>query len=101
MSTPLTDGKAATCQEPGKSGTVGTSAVNPESANLTQLSGPPFELPIPVTGRWGVALGETHTLLVNGNGHVLVLVSIDTDDHLNSADDFMTDDCCHFSLLKE
>ena len=33
----------------------------------------------------------THTLLVNGNGHVLVLVSIDSDDHLNSADDSATD----------
>ena len=78
---------------------VVTSALDPEGANLTQISGPPFELPIPVTGCWGVALGETHTLLVNGNGHVLVLVSIDTDDHLNSADDFVTDDCCHFCLL--
>ena len=33
------------------------------------------------------------SLLVNGNGHVLVVVSIDADDHLNSADDFATDDC--------
>ena len=54
-----------------------------------------------MTGRWGVALGETHTLLVNGNGHVLVLLSIDTDYHLHGADDFANDDCCHFCLLKE
>ena len=53
------------------------------------------------TGRWDVALGETHTLLVNGNGHVLVLVSIDADDHVNSADDFATDNCSHFCLLKD
>ena len=72
-----------------------------EGANLTQLSRTPFELPIHVTGRWSVALGETHALLVNGNGHMLVLVSIDTDDHLNSADGFATGDCCHFRLLKE
>ena len=38
------------------------------------FAGPPFELPIPVTGRWGVAPGKTHALLVNGNGHVLVRV---------------------------
>ncbi len=49
----------------------------------------------------GQTLGETHTLVVNGNGYVLVLVSIDSDDHLNSVDDFSTDDCCHFCLLKE
>ena len=97
----LDDGKAATRQESGKSGAIGTSALDPEGTNLTQLSGPPFELPIPVSGRWGGTLGETHTLLVNGNGHVLVLVSIDTDDHLHGADDFANDDCCHFCLLKE
>lgn len=56
---------------------------------------------MPATGRWGGTLGEAHTLVVNGNGHVLVLVSIDADDHLNSSNDFATDDCCHFCLLKE
>ena len=90
-----------TGQEPGKFGAVGTGVLDPEGANLTQLSGPPFELPLPVTGRWDVALGETHALLVNGNGHMLVLMSIDSDDHLNSADDFETGDCCHFCLLME
>ena len=93
--------KPRTGQESGKSGTVGTSAIDPKGANLTQLSGPPFELPIPVTGRWDVALCETHTLMVNGKGHVLVLVSIDTDDHLNSVHDFAIGDCCHFCLLKK
>ena len=48
-----------------------------------------------------VALGEMQTLLVNGNGHVLVLVSIDYDDRLNSADDFATDNGSDFCLLKE
>ena len=67
----------------------------------------------PEGSRWGCcherpdkstpSAGEllTHTLLVNGNGDVLVLVSIDSDDHLNSADDFATDNCSDFCLLKE
>ena len=29
-----------------------------------------------------------HMLLVNGNRHLLALVSVDSDDHLNSASDF-------------
>ena len=51
-------------------------------------------------GHWGVALGEAHTLLVDGNGHMLVLVSIDSDDHLRTVDDFVTGDCCHLCLLQ-
>ena len=38
-------------------------------------------------------------MLVDGNGHVLALVSIDSGDHLGSTDSFETDDCCHFCLL--
>ena len=54
---------------------------------------PPFQLPIPVTGRWRVVLGEPHALLVNGYRHMFVLVSVDSDDHLNCANDFGTGDC--------
>ena len=97
----LDNGVASEGQEPGQSGSVGTGALDPKGVNFTELSGSPFQFPIPVTGRWGIAPSETHTLLVNGNGHVLVLVSIDSDDHPNSAYDFPVDDCCHFCLLKE
>ena len=46
-------------------------------------------------------LGETHgTLLVNGNGHMLVLVSINSDDHLNGCDHPAADCCSHFCLLQ-
>ena len=41
----------------------------------------------------------THTLLVKGNDHLLVLVSIDSDGHPNIADDFAVDDALHFCLL--
>ena len=60
-----------------------------------------MQFPIAVRIRWCAALAETDTLLVNGNGHVLFLVSVDSDDHLNSAKDFATGDSCHFCLLME
>ena len=44
-----------------------------------------------MAGRWGRTARRGRTPLpVNGNGHMLVLVSIDSDDHLGSVDDFAT-----------
>ena len=48
----LNDGKAPAGQEPGQSGAIGTRAFDPEGAHFSKVSGPPFQLPIPVTGRW-------------------------------------------------
>ena len=48
-----------------------------------------------------MVLGETHALLVNGYCHMLVLVSVNSDDHLNCANEFATGCCRHFCLLKD
>ena len=40
-------------------------------------------------------------LLVNGHCHMLILVSVYSDDHLNSANDSTTGSCSHTCLLKD
>ena len=37
-----------------------------------------------------MVLGETHALLINGYCHMLVLVSVNSDDQLNRANEFAT-----------
>ena len=93
---------------------ISTFIVHRKGSSGRAISGPLSGLEgHPEGSRWGCchrrpdkstpSAGEllTQTLLVNGNGHVLVLVSIDSDDHLNSADDFATDNGSHFCLLKD
>ena len=48
-----------------------------------------------------MALGEAYALPVNGHGHMLVLVSVDSDNHLNNATAFVIRDSCHTCLLKD
>ena len=48
-----------------------------------------------------MALAGTHTLPVNGHGHMLVLVSVDFDEQLNIATALTLDDFCHSYLLRD
>ena len=90
-------------QEAGDSGTIGTGAFNPERANLSQAPGPPFELTVPERGCWRVTLTETNTLAVNGHRHMVVLVSVDSDDNLDSTTTFTftTHNSCHSYLPED
>ena len=74
-------------QEAGDSGTIGTGAFNPERANLSQAPGPPFELTVPE----------------HGHRHMVVLVSVDSDDSLDSTTTFTftTHNSCHSYLPED
>ena len=49
--------------------------------------------------RWRVTFAEADTLPVNGHRNVLVLVCVDSDDHLNIAITFATGNSYHCYLL--
>ena len=51
-------------------------------------------------GRNRVKLRKADTLTVKGHRHMLILVGVDSDDHLNTTTAFKTDDSCHFHLLE-
>ena len=87
-------------QEAGDAGAVGTGAFNPEGVNLSQAPGPPFELPIAAAGRNRVKLRKADTLTVKGHRPMLILVGVDSGDHLNTTTAFKTDNSCHFHLLE-
>ena len=52
-------------------------------------------------GRNRVKLPQTDPLTVNGHRHMLILVGVNSDDHLNTTTAFTTDDSCHFYLLED
>ena len=69
--------------------------------NLSQAPGPPFELPVPERGCRRLTLAETDTLPVNGHRHMVVLVSVDSDDNLDSTTTFTTHNSCHSYLPED
>ena len=48
-----------------------------------------------------MVLGETDTLPVNGHRHMVVLVSVDSDDNLDSTTTFTTHNSCHSYLPED
>ena len=78
-------------QEACESSTVGTGALYAERVNLSQAAGPPLELLVPADGDGHVLLVKPDTSPVNGHRHMLVLVSVDSDDNLNGTTADVTD----------
>ena len=74
----------------------------PKTPDANSIASIPANPDLVSTSGGLVALGEAHTLLVNGHGHMLVLVSVYSDDDLNGANDFTTGCCCcHTCLLRD
>ena len=90
-----------TGQEASDSCAVGTRALYPEGVDRSQAAGPPLELLVPTGGRGHVVLAKSDTSPVNGHCHMLVFVSVDSDDHLSCAITLVTCDSDHVCLLDD
>ena len=97
----LDDCIAPVNEKAGDSGTIRTCAFDPDCGNLSLVLGPPFQLPIAVRIRRCAAFAEADTLPVNSHRHVFILMSVDSDNHLNSGTAAQIDGYCHDSLLRE
>ena len=85
-------------QEACESGAVGTCALNSERVDLSQVARPPFELLVPAGGNGHVLLVKSDTSPVKSHRHVLVLMSIHSDDNLNGTTAYVTHGSCHLCL---
>ena len=73
----------------------------PNAAISLHVLGPLFQFPIAARIRWCAALAEADTLPVNSHRHMLVLVSVDSDNHVNSGTAVQIGGYCHDCLLKD
>ena len=86
------DSVASIREEAGHSGALGTRTLNPERTSASQSMGPPFEFLIPLGGRGHVPLAKSNTLQVNGYRHMLIFVSIDSDNYTDCVTTLVTCD---------
>ena len=90
-----------TGHEASDSCSVGTGALDPERADLSQTARPPFEVLVPTDGRGHVPLSKSDTPPINGHCHMLIPVGVDPDDHLSDAMTLVICDSDHLCLLDD
>ena len=94
----LNDRIAPIGQEACESGAVGTCALNSERVDPSQVARPPFELLVPAGGNGHVLLVKSDASPVKSHRHVLVLMSIHSDDNLNGTTAYVTNGSCYLCL---